>query len=388
MLKKGLSLLLALCCMLPLTACWDHVEVNNMLIAAGIGLDLDDEGYRAVVEVVDVAAEGSENIASKLVEGSGETMYAAIQNAMVMTGGSLYTNHCKVIVIGDKLARQGINEVVDMVLRSPNFRKALDVLVAKETTAKAILTQKTVKDDIVSFELEKMLTSNQDTLNTTRVTGVYQLHEAFISPCPTAVVPVVSIRENGRDDVLYIQGTAVFWTDHLQGYLSGQETELYNILRHTVTSGSIAAHNEALSAKPIEAKLMRSTVRLTPGIVGDRLRMQVSVHANMILQGGALLTADLAEESTVKQLESSLAQQLERDAIEVISRAQTDYRADIFDFSKEFERHYHREWEALIGNWPSHFQDMEVVVDASVSVSNSGLIGNYMPYTDAANALP
>lgn len=390
MLRKWISVMLSLTCALSLSACWDHTEITSMLIVAGIGLDVDDSGkiYHAVVEVINVEEEGGENITAKLVEGSGSSIYAAIQDAMVMTGGTLYTNHCKVVVIGDKLARQGIDVIIDLVLRSPNLRKTLGVLVAKDVTARSILTQKTVKNDIVSFELSKMLTSNEVTLNNTRTTGIYQLHEAFISVCPSAVAPVVSVKDNNGEQVLYIEGLSVFWDQRCLGYLDGSRSEAYNLASHTVNTGSIILLDPALSAQPFGVNILQSKAGYTPHIQGDRLVMQVNIQVDATLQGGALLQVDLSDENAVNQLEVSLERKLEADVKNLIAHVQSEYGADIFNFYKEFENRYRREWEGLSQDWQSHFKNLEVEVTADVVLGGSGLIENYAPHGEAANALP
>lgn len=390
MIRKWISVILSLACTLSLSACWDHVEITNMLIVAGIGLDVDDSGkvYHAVVEVINVEEEGGENITAKVVEGNGSSIYAAIQDAMVMTGGNLYTNHCKVVVIGDNLARQGIDGTVDLVLRSPNLRKTLGVLVAKDATARSILTQKTVKNDIVSFELAKMLSSNEKTLNNTRATGIYQLHEAFISVCPSAVAPVVSVRENNGEQALCIEGLSVFSNRRCIGYLDGSQSGACNLASRTVRSGSIVILDPALSPLPIGANILQSKADYTPYIQGDQLLIHVDIQVDATLQGGTLLQADLSDENVINQLEASLEKGLEADVKNSIAHVQSEYGADIFNFYKEFENRYRREWEGLSQDWPSHFKNLQVEVTANVVLGGSGLIENYAPHGEKANALP
>jgi|GEM_PF-950329 len=393
MCKKSIAILLALAGLLSLSACWDNVEISKLLIVAGIGLDVDDAGkvYHATVEIVNVQADGGENIAAEIVEGDGITIHSAIQNAMLMTGGTMFSNHCKVIVIGDKLARRGINEVVDMILRSPDFRKTVDVLVAKDATAKSILKKKTVKNDILCYELSKILDSNAKTMENTIAAGVYQIHEVLISDCAYFVAPAVYARENNGGDVLEVEGCAVFTEDKLQGFLDGAQSKLLNIVVHDGSNSTIAIKNAALSKHPIDVKITKSDVYLTPSLQGDVPRIKVFIRAEATLEGALLPHANLADDRTTEQLQSSINGQLSAGVKELVAEVQSQCGSDIFEFYREFEDSYRWEWPGLQRDWSTRFRGMEVSVASDVWITGSGLVGNYAPKAgdqDTANALP
>lgn len=393
MRKKLLLILLAVTVPLSLTACWDHVEISKMLIVAGVGLDVDDKGetYHATVEIVNVESDGGKNISAEIVEGDGSTMHSAIQNAMLMTGGEMFSNHCKVIVIGDKLARKGINEVIDIILRSPNFRKTVDIMVAKDAEAQSILKQKTVKSDIVSYELSKILKSNIKSQENTIATGVYQIHEILVSDCAYFVAPPVFTRKNNGDDVLQVEGCAVFTGDKLQGFLDGEQSKLFNIVTRKAGNMTIQIEKPALSLNPIDLKITKSGASLTPNRNGEVLSVDIAVAAEASLERAMLLDMDLTDSNAVEHLRRGLNEQLSADIKKLISDVQYLYGADIFEFYREYEDNYRQEWAGLKQDWGSHFRTMEVNVVSNIRITGSGLVENYTKKTDGrnhANALP
>lgn len=388
--KKALSIIICVACMLSFTACWDHVEMNKLLIVAGIGLDADDTGklYHATLEFINIEGENAE---SKIIEGEGESVYSAIQNAMVLAGGAMFANHCKVIVFGESLARQGIDDVVNLVLRSPGFRKTLDVLVAKGTTAKSVISGKAVKSDITSFELSKLLRSNADKLNNTKAVSVYKLHEKLLTDCPSAVIPAVFLKDNNGKEAACVEGTAVFYQSKLKGFLDAGQSKLYDLIEENADNGYISYKDPTLSQKPVSARVKKSSAQAVPFIEGERLSLRLDVQTEVILEGSSTLDIDLLDEQSVGRIQKDFGSHLSKEIKSLIEEVQNDYGADIFDFYKEFEDSYRQEWQTLKDDWPSHFHDIEVEVDVKVLIVGSGLIGNYFPPGSGEkheNALP
>lgn len=388
--KKILSIILCLACLMFMTACWDHVEMNKLLIVAGIGLDMDGPGglYRATLEFIDIEKDNAE---SKIIEGEGETAYSAMQNAMTLAGGAMFANHCKVMVFGEELARQGIDDVVNLILRNPGFRKTLDILVARDTTAAEVMKHKAVKSDITSFELSKLLSSNSDTLNNTKAVSVYQLHEMILSVCPSAVVPTVFLKENNGEEAVCVEGTAAFYDSKLQGFLDSGQSKLYNLITQKADNGYISCEDPELSPKPISARIKRSSAKAVPSISGEKLSLRLDIEAEVILEGSSLLDIDLLDKESVARIENSFNSQLSGDIKELIGDIQATHKSDIFSFYKEFEDKYRQEWQYLKEDWPSHFSDMEVEANVNITIIGSGLIGNYQPAGNGKlheNALP
>lgn len=390
MCKKTLSVIICVACMLSFTACWDHVEMNRLLIVAGIGLDADNSGklYHATLEFINIEGENAE---SKIIEGEGESVYSAIQNAMVLAGGAMFANHCKIIVLGESLAREGVDDVVNLVLRSPGFRKTLDVLVAKDTTARSVMNGKAVKSDITSFELSKLLRSNADTMNNTKSVSMYELHEKLLSDCPSAVIPAVFLKENNGEESVCVEGTAVFHQSRLKGFLSAEQSKLYDLVEENADNGYLSYKDPSLSQKPISARVKKSSAQATPFIEGERLSLRLDVQTELILEGSSPLDIDLLDEQSVDRIERDFGNHLSSEIENLIEELQGESETDIFDFYKEFEDCYRQEWQTLKADWPSRFRDMDVEVTTSVKIVGSGLIGNYSPsagWEKHENALP
>lgn len=391
MCKRVLCFLAAIVSMLSLTACWDHVEISEMLVIAGIGLDADVSGqtYYATVEIINVEADGDKNIAAEIVEGKGDTIPGAIENAMLMAGGVMFGNHCKVIVLGESLARSGIGTVIETVLRSPDFNKTVDILIAKESDAKDIFTKKTVVNDVISYELAKILRKNEKTRKNTISTGAYMLHESLSGRYASSVIPTVHVERNRDEDVLSVDGCAVLTGDRLQCFLDGDQCKLLHIV--TRNSGEIMMTMRGGNPldTPVNVKIINSRVSLHPRMNGNELRMDVAVYAKATLEDAVLTGYDMTSRESGEFLSERISRELSADIHALIETVQSVCAADIFGFALEYQDAYRSEWMYLQKDWPARFKNMQVSVDCDTQVTGSGLIGNYIPDTqNDANALP
>ena len=381
MVKKLALAALLFFIMLLMSSCWDHMELTNMLFVAGVGLDVDESGgvYRASVEIIDIDGDDGKNITSRLVEGEGPTIYEAMQNAMSMTGGIMFSNHCKVVVIGDALSHKGINGVIDIVLRSPSLRKTVDIMLAKGTDARSILTHKTVKSDIVSFELSKILDSNVRTMNNTVKTSVFRLHENLLSGCPASVIPTVSVRKNNGEDFLQIDGAAVFYGDVFRGFLSGEQSKIFRVATNNAERPVISVRDGRFSEEKFDISLKKCRVSLRPYFQDGAPALHMDVRVEAGFEGSAVLNADITDKKTLREIESAAEEQLSRDILLLAEYARSEFGADIFEFYRTFESRCRLEWPSMKSEWPVLFNEMDISITSSVRISGSGLTGNFAP---------
>lgn len=378
MLKKIISILISVAVMAGMTACWDHVEVNEMLIVAGVGIDIDDDNdYHATVEFINLESSAEDSIKAGLLYGSGDNIYAAMEDAMLMTGGVMFGNHCKVVVVGEKLAGEGIAEVVELLLRSAKFRKGVDIIVAKDSSAQAVLEAKTLKNDVVSYELSKILKSNEDTIKNTVETGVYEIHEVLVTECSYYAVPVVSIRKNGEDDVLEIEGCGVFADDSIRGYLSGEQSKYFQLITEDNHNITLPVNAEDISNRPFDVTLTKSKVYLSPEMDGDTAVMNINIKASVTLEDSVLSRLNLSDSGVEKKLRGYIEEQISAGMMDTIGYVKQEYEADIFEFYREFQDKYRDRWPELEEHWSRYFSEMEVNATAEIVITGTGLIGNY-----------
>ena len=116
-LKTGFLMLMILC-MLPLAGCWNYREMNELAIALAMGVDkLGQDEYLFSFQVVNArdisGIKATGRIPVNVFSGTGKTLLEAIRKASQKVPRRINAQHMRVFVIGEALAREGIEEVFD-----------------------------------------------------------------------------------------------------------------------------------------------------------------------------------------------------------------------------------------------------------------------------------
>ena len=150
-----------------ITGCWNRREPENMHYALGFAFDIDDEGlYTAHIQIPNPEdgnsggngqqAGGSAAHPSWTVSAKGETPYQAIFGAFPFLSKELSVAHVGVVIISEKLARQGIGPILDLLERERTLRISSRVLVAKGDVGK-IMSVSVPLDSASSLSISRAL---------------------------------------------------------------------------------------------------------------------------------------------------------------------------------------------------------------------------------------
>ena len=111
----------------------------------GVGIDEGKaQRYRVCVEIAAMKSGGEQvryQAKPKVVSVEGDTVLQAIQSITATTGGNLYFDNCKIIVLGDGICEKGIGNIVEYFVKTAYFQKNIDVAVAHNTTAEKIFSR-------------------------------------------------------------------------------------------------------------------------------------------------------------------------------------------------------------------------------------------------------
>ena len=140
------------CC----SGCWDRIEIENLGLVMLAGFDRTEDGLIKVsVHVAKpfaMAGSGQETIDEKSfwpVSTTGHTIFQAVRNLASESPRQIFWDHNRVVLIGEKLAREedGIAQVLDFYSRDLEPRLSTYLMVVKGSTLEEIMSAR--------FELER-----------------------------------------------------------------------------------------------------------------------------------------------------------------------------------------------------------------------------------------
>ena len=221
------------------SGCYDYVELNDLSIISGISVDYKEDNYEIAYEILNDQKEGQEtsNKPAIIVTGKGKTVSEAFNNAAKETPKKPYYAHLKCLVISEEVAERKLEGIIDYFLRNTDIRSEFDTVIAKDITAKKLLSSSTKNNPVVSDLIESLLKNNK-----------YYKNNASTAPFEEIVTDILIFGEEAEMavisknyDKLNVNGIGIYKDYNLQGILNAQESITYNVLTGNATNATYTA---------------------------------------------------------------------------------------------------------------------------------------------------
>src|SRR3954451_15752653 len=151
--------LLLFCVTLCLAGCNNYKEVNSLAFVIGLGIDKpkkDKNMYRLTLQVVQPSNAASASLGKGQglpvinYTGTGRTISEAARNASKKLSTESFYAHMTLVVVDENTAEDNIVKVLDAFERDENIHTKAAVLIARHTSAEAVLNALTPLDTITS----------------------------------------------------------------------------------------------------------------------------------------------------------------------------------------------------------------------------------------------
>src|SRR5690554_2309930 len=124
-LKRLLSILIILSTIV-LTGCWSSREINTLAITACIGIDKTENGYLVTEQVLNPRAIASKKATAEspvvIYTAEGNDLAEIIRRSTTQSSRVLYNADLRMVVFGEDVAKDGIQNILDYFLRNYEYR--------------------------------------------------------------------------------------------------------------------------------------------------------------------------------------------------------------------------------------------------------------------------
>ncbi|MFA1713885.1 Ger(x)C family spore germination protein [Peribacillus frigoritolerans] len=376
------KLVILLIVMTPtVSGCWDRVEINDLAIVTAAAIDRKDNNQIELSIQVFIpkslssgggqGGPGQGGTNTTLVRSEiGSNISDALSKLQSKIPRKIFWGQCKVFVFGEQLAKGGIQEQLDFLLRHPQPRERANVFVSKgkgKPILQSVPPMENYSGEVIR-ELSDLHIGMQVTLQ--------NLDEMLTGKPRAAAIPLVKIlpSEKGQkklQGIPYIVGTAVFKKDKMTGTMTEKETRGLLWLRDEMESYTVTFKPEGvkgeISLNPVSAK-----VKIIPQIINDKWKVLVKIDTEgAVIQNGTNL--NLSSLKTVKAVERDFQKDIEK-RLQLAFLNTQDKKADILGLGKEFYRKYPKQFNKIENNWDEIFAEMEVEIDVAAHIRRQGYI--------------
>ncbi|MBB3111742.1 spore germination protein KC [Paenibacillus phyllosphaerae] len=375
---KLLPLLWLLASSVLLTSCWDRTELNDLALITMLAIDRTEEGgIRTSAQIIipqnqRSGAEGGGGEGKKTIMRSeqGMNISDALSRLQRKVPRKLFWGQCKVFLIGEDLAKTGLKEHFDFLVRHPQPRERAYIFISKGPASDALELIPPIERN--SSEALRELAQLQISLGVTLEETSIMLKrdsDAFALPYVTILKPSKS--EDPLKTIPYIKGTAMFKNGRMIGALSEKETQGVMWVLNEIEDYTVTFNPEgkgAVSLKPVKAD-----VKLKPLIKGDKWSLTVSIRAEGDIEENNT-QLDPVDPKIQIVLEQAFKDSVRKRIEQCINQQQHRWNADIFDFAGVFHRKYPKQWEKHKGDWDSLFPKIAVSVQVEAHILRPGLV--------------
>ncbi|HWL23265.1 MAG TPA: Ger(x)C family spore germination protein [Ureibacillus sp.] len=354
---------------LLLVGCWDQQHLVNKTFINGISYDLKDNGnIKVTVRAVNIKGQGGGQfeVQDELLFAEQKMQVGLGAEIDSMLAGQLDFSQAHIILIGDEMAKTGINQLLEPYYRGKEANITKKVVITKGD-AETVLSTEIEKSPIAFFILQAIEGGeNASYLPDESITSVWT---KILTPGKDFMLPYM---EQVTPDKIRIAGVALVHGDKFSGKtLSIEQSSLLLLLMDQLKSTSQIslvldeAEKESItfSTKKVKRKLDLEVDQKTRSITASiRLNLQIAVDSYP-----HKLKGNLDEKELNKKLSSELTKKA-KEITDVLLEA----NCDPFGIGLNLSTTYPELWEKI--DWDKEFKKVTIVPMVNVEIIKTGSI--------------
>ncbi|MDR7002831.1 Ger(x)C family spore germination protein [Neobacillus niacini] len=380
-IKKSIMSFLFIFTVLFLSACWDRQEVNDLALIMATGFDKKANNHIELSVLVFIPKGGGSQ-QTLGISSSGEDSNVLVRSAEGITIADamaklqeklprmIFWGHSEVFIFGEALAKDGIRDHVDFIMRHPQLRERGHIFVSKQK-AKDILSLFPPLERDLSEVLNELVKHRAGMNVTTK-----EFSQWLISDSGDCALPWIKILspEKGKDQkqtIAYIKGTAIFNKDKMVGLIDDSVTRGVLWLRNDIRLAIITIHPPHTKGY-ISINLTQADTKLLPKIENGKWKITLQSESNSdIIQNTTKL--DVSNPEVGNMIEKQVDQVIEKRVKLALNQVQKDMKADVFGFGEAFHRKYPKIWNKEGKRWDEIFPNVEVSFKIKSKIRRQGM---------------
>lgn len=375
--------MLAVLCLavLFLPGCWNNRDLTEINIVTALGIERSEDGKILVtIQVVEPAAiqstasgkgkgGGAQPKPVFVLSYEGETVFDALRSMLSQVDKRLFLTTAQVLILGERLSKEGIVEVLDFFQRDHEVNYEMDVLIARDVTPAELLEIENDIDPIPAMYIKKTVENTVSRAKVKRTILIDLIKELSKS----GRQPVLGQIAKAGKKVVRTEGTAAFKNGKLIGWLDPYATRGFLFATGKVKSTIV---NIPADGGKISMEVIRSNgnvdVKLKNG-KPVKLIVKVNLEANIGEYEGE---RKKVSPDYLHKLEKIFGEEIKKEIGRAINLAQKKYSSDIFGFGEQLHKFHPHYWKKVENNWDDVFSNLPAEIIVNAKIRRTGFIKN------------
>lgn len=359
----------------------NYRELDKIAITVGCGLEKVDDGYKITVQIADTQKQGNSNSSTSPVRFKNytytdRTIHEAARGILTKLPKKAYTKHMQILVIDEKIANNGINEIIDFWFREVELRNDFYVFVSKDSTPIEVLGVLTQIYPINSVGIRNLIENNFKYLGGTVLTTFDDLTSSYISKTKEIILPTIMVlgKDGNKKDnlessipesLISLNETAYFRDNKLVGYLDKKQTIYYNLVKNALKTSIISY--ECDKDKFVTFEIIENKTDID--IVKNKPEVNIKVQAKGNLTS-IMCEYDISKDKGIKKIEKEGSLEIKKQ-IDSLFKLSKDNKTDIFSIRDIYYKHNNKYYKN-ISNYNDFFDNLKVNVDVKLNIFEKG----------------
>ncbi|MGG1553361.1 Ger(x)C family spore germination protein [Paenibacillus ferrarius] len=357
------------------SGCWDRKEINDLAFISGAAGDLTASGEFIISFQIAIPSASKKGGGQRekffVISASGKNATEILQKLQKKSSRMLFTAHRSVIFIGERLAKHGVKDILDIFSHDPKNRLRTYIMVVKGGEGREILQSHYPFEQVPIEAIKEMEGMGSETAVT--------LRDFFISSSSEGIGPVMGViakeeyQKESNANKLKLSGTAIFKDFKQVGILDAQETEGLLWIRSKLKFCRITAELPEGKGN-VGALLSHAKRKITSEVNGDKVKLRIELQGrgSLIENNSAL---DVRKRENIQLVQKVLENAVKQFVEDAVTKIKGQYQTDSLGFGQIVHRNHPRDWKVLKPHWESKLPGVEVAIDVKLTISESGMAG-------------
>lgn len=284
------------------------------------------------------------------------------QTELMLVSGQLRNS-----LFGLSLAKQGIWEQIDTLVRDPSVSPRMKITVVNGS-AHELLTKEYPQHLRTAQYIDRLLEKEQQA-TTIPKSSIYEFTKDYLDDGIDPVAPMVRIKGEG----VIIDGIALFREDRYMMKIEPSQALIFAFLRGNFTHGEISINlseagreNEKIMFSSLISK---RKIKVAPGKDGAPFKVDVYIDASgsVLEYIGELDLNNSSDRNKIEQLVSDYIKTKSEEMVKIVQ----EHKIDCFGFGKYIRNSLsYAQWNNM--DWYEVYPDIEVKCHAKVRIKDAG----------------
>lgn len=368
MIKKLSTFLIILLSFL-LTGCWDYKDINEKAITLSVGVDIVNDNIEFTGEIAKLTSSSGNNEKAQAkgvynLLSYGKDFEEARIHFDSVTPLPLFLGATRVVVFGEKFAKQNVEPYLNRINKFYDYRKTLLVVVSREPP-RELFNRKTEKALSVGFSIEDIL-SNLKEKKMTVYSNVGEILSDIALGKTGYLLPYIGVKDNS---IQYL-GLAVMKNSKLVSIIDMVDTDgiLYLLADKPILTESIFESKEKKNKYSLRTSVKKRKIKTN--YKNDRVIIKIYLDLTAELQYQYYLKP--ISDKQVKELENMVSEKVKKDIISIFKRSQEEFKSDIFHLVKYFRADHPRIYKQI--SWEEIYPDASIEINIKTKIINLSLV--------------